>query len=173
MRLWTIHPTYLDTKGLVAAWREALLAQKVLAGGTRGYTRHPQLARFRAMPDPMAVIGSFLAGLAAEAHVRSYHFDTSKIVRSRFNGQMEETDGQLLYEWKHLRAKLRIRAPENYRRIRGVKLPEAHPLFRIIPGSVREWERQRQLGTSRSLSKPNLNPKKNSRKTARKRKDFS
>lgn len=32
MRLWTLHPKYLDTKGLVALWREALLAQKVLQG---------------------------------------------------------------------------------------------------------------------------------------------
>ena len=172
MRLWTIHPVYLDAKGLVAAWREALLAQKVLAGGTRGYTRHPQLARFRATPNPRGAIGSFLAGLASEAKVRGYHFDTSKITRSRFTGQMEETDGQLLYEWKHLRAKLRIRAPETYRHIRGVDLPEAHPLFCIIPGSVREWERQRQVGTSRSLSKPNLNPQKNSREGAGKQKDF-
>ncbi|HKX52383.1 MAG TPA: pyrimidine dimer DNA glycosylase/endonuclease V [Nitrosospira sp.] len=38
MRLWTLHPRYLDTKGLVAAWREALLAQKVLSGLTSGYT---------------------------------------------------------------------------------------------------------------------------------------
>jgi hypothetical protein len=37
---------YLDGRGLVALWREALLAQAVLRGRTRGY-RHPQLARFR------------------------------------------------------------------------------------------------------------------------------
>jgi hypothetical protein len=97
------------------------------------------------MENPMAAIGAFLAGLAAEAKIRGYHFDTSKIARSRFTGQLEETDGQLLYEWKHLRAKLRLRAPETYRRIRGVELPEAHPLFRIIPGEVQEWERQRDV----------------------------
>ena len=37
MRLWSIHPKYLGTKGLVALWREALLAQKVLQGNTKGY----------------------------------------------------------------------------------------------------------------------------------------
>jgi len=31
MRLWSLHPRYLDAKGLVALWREGLLAQKVLA----------------------------------------------------------------------------------------------------------------------------------------------
>ncbi|MEN6399799.1 MAG: pyrimidine dimer DNA glycosylase/endonuclease V, partial [Rectinema sp.] len=29
MRLWTLHPQYLDQKGLTAAWREGLLAKKV------------------------------------------------------------------------------------------------------------------------------------------------
>lgn len=153
MRLWTIHPAYLDAKGLVAAWREGLLAQKVLAGGTRGYTRHPQLARFRAAADPIAAIATFLAGIAAEAVQRGYNFDTSKIARPKSTGQMEETSGQLLYEWKHLRAKLRSRSPETYRRIRDIKVPEAHPFFRIVPGNVREWERPRKERIERSKVK--------------------
>src|ERR1051325_3466986 len=106
MRLWTLHPTYLDAKGLVAAWREALLAQKVLAGRTRGYTQHPQLVRFRVVSDPIAAIAAFLNELAMEADRRGYRFDVSKISQLRFKGQIEETRGQLLYEWKHLRGKL-------------------------------------------------------------------
>ena len=141
MRLWTLHPRYLDAKGLVAAWREALLAQKVLAGGTRGYTRHPQLARFRAHDWPLWVMASYLGGLAAEATRRKYHFDTSKIPPRRFRGQMDETRGQLLFEWEHLRTKLRARAPELYRQWRDIAMPEAHPMFRIIPGGVQEWEK--------------------------------
>jgi hypothetical protein len=43
MRLWSLHPQYLDPQGLVALWREALLAQAVLRGKTRGYKHHPQL----------------------------------------------------------------------------------------------------------------------------------
>jgi hypothetical protein len=142
MRLWTLHPRYLDAKGLVAAWREALLAQKVLGGGTRGYTRHPQLARFRAQPEPVAAVAAFLAGLADEAARRGYRFDTSKIARPASTGRMEETRGQLLHEWEHLRAKLRVRAPEAFRALRGIGEPEPHPLFRIVPGGVREWERR-------------------------------
>lgn len=46
VRLWSLHPRYLDTAGLTAGWREALLAQKVLTGVTRGYRHHPQLERF-------------------------------------------------------------------------------------------------------------------------------
>jgi hypothetical protein len=142
MRLWTLHPRYLDVKGLVAAWREALLAQKVLLGRTKGYRHHPQLARFQAQRDPLAAIATFLVGIAGEAQSRGYNFDAGKISRRRIRGQMVETSGQLLYEWDHLRAKLRARAPQMARQFRLIPLPEAHPLFRIVPGSVRDWERR-------------------------------
>jgi hypothetical protein len=141
MRLWTVHPRYLDAKGLVAAWREALLAQKVLAGATKGYCHHPQLVRFQAQTEPLAAIAAFLAGLADEAQNRGYHFDTGKILGRRFIGQVEETSGQLLYEWGHLKAKLRARAPQLHRQWRVVTRPEPHPLFHIVPGGIREWER--------------------------------
>jgi hypothetical protein len=142
MRLWTVHPSYLDAKGLVAFWREALLAQKVLAGGTKGYRHHPQLARFQAQPDPLAAIAALLAGIVAEAQARTYEFDASKILRPAFNGRIPETRGQLLYEWEHLRAKLRIRAPGLARKARGITSPEPHPLFRIVAGGVRDWEKR-------------------------------
>ena len=141
MRLWTLHPRYLDSKGLVAAWREALLAQKVLAGKTKGYRHHPQLARFRALPDPLAAIGSFLAGLADEADRRGYRFDLTRICTSRLDGQIPETRGQLRYEWDHLCAKLNQRSPLVYRTIQRITSPRPHPLFRIIPGNVNPWER--------------------------------
>jgi hypothetical protein len=142
MRLWTIHPRYLDAQGLVAAWREGLLAQKVLRGETRGYTRHPQLARFRAEPRPVEVIAAYLAALAKEAGRRGYNFDLSKISEPRFAGKLVETRGQLLFEWQHLKHKLRARTPGLYRECRSLACPRAHPLFRIVPGSVRDWEKR-------------------------------
>jgi hypothetical protein len=142
VRLWTIHPRYLDAKGLVAAWREGLLAQKVLAGKTRGYTRHPQLERFRAHARPLHVMATFLKAIADEAQRRGYAFDVRKISRRKFAGQLEETTGQLLYEWTHLRIKLRKRAPHLFREFKDVETPEAHPLFRIVAGEVREWEKR-------------------------------
>ena len=142
MRLWTVHPRYLDSKGLVAAWREALLAQKVLAGATKGYRHHSQLARFQAQSDPLAAIATFLAGLADEAQSRDYHFDVTKITRRRFRGRIPETSGQLLYEWGHLKAKLRVRAPRLVRQFQSITSPEPHPLFRIGPGEVRDWEKR-------------------------------
>jgi hypothetical protein len=142
MRLWTLHPRYLDAQGLLAAWREALLAQKVLEGATVGYTRHPQLHRFRACRRPVEAIAAFLEGLAVEGHRRGYRFDTSKIGHPKLRQQMDETAGQLLYEWERLRKKLKGRAPAVYRQHRRIAMPEAHPLFRIVPGEIREWERR-------------------------------
>jgi hypothetical protein len=144
MRLWTIHPRYLDARGLVALWREALLARAVLAGRTRGYTAHPQLARFRSAPDPLAAINAYLVGVADEARARGYRFDRRKLRPPQRPTTLAETSGQLEAEWRHLRGKLRARAPQWLRRWRGVSLPEPHPLFRIVPGRVREWERVRQ-----------------------------
>jgi hypothetical protein len=140
MRLWTVHPRYLDARGLVAAWREALLAQKVLQGATRGYRHHPQLARFRSHAHPVPAVAAFLAGLAAEARKRGYQFDESKISSPRFKGRIAETRGQIFYEWRHLRAKLKERAPLVYEEVRAVKNPRCHPHFRIVPGGVRDWE---------------------------------
>jgi hypothetical protein len=142
MRLWTVHPRYLDPKGLVAAWREALLAQKVLSGGTRGYRHHPQLARFRSRPRPLALIAAFLRGLHEEAATRGYHFDAGKVMPAPPVRRIPETEGQLLHEWVHLRRKLRRRSPDLLLQIRGIRVPEAHPLFRIVPGPVREWEKR-------------------------------
>jgi hypothetical protein len=142
MRLWTVHPKYLDARGLVAAWREALLAQKVLAGRTVGYRHHPQLIRFKEQRRPVASVAAFLRGLEAEARRRGYNFDASRISRTPRVAPIEESEGQLLHEWKHLRAKLRRRSPGTYRAIAALARPEPHPLFRIVPGAVRDWEKR-------------------------------
>ena len=144
MRLWTLHPRHLDAAGLVALWREALLAQAVLLGRTRGYTHHPQLQRFRAATDPASSIAAYLRVVADEATSRGYAFDASRIVASGGSvPRIAETKGQLLYEWEHLCRKLERRSPAWYHdRIAGVR-PKAHPLFRVVAGGVRDWERTR------------------------------
>src|SRR6185295_6257030 len=140
MRLWTLHPKHLDAKGLVALWREALLAQKVLRGATKGYRHHPQLRRFSATPDPPAALAAYLTAVHEEATRRGYHFDASKIGSRLSRRMIPETLGQLLYEWRHLKRKLRFRDPVRYRATLNVKTPAAHPLFRIVAGRVRDWE---------------------------------
>ena len=143
MRLWTVHPRYLDARGLVALWREGLLARAVLRGRTIGYRHHPQLARFREHRDPWAAIDAYLWHVVDEAQRRGYHFDARKLGTRPARLRMRETRGQLLVEWRHLRRKLRARAPAAYRLARGVSDPDAHPLFRIVPGHARDWERAR------------------------------
>jgi hypothetical protein len=141
MRLWSLHPSYLDPMGLVALWREALLAQKVLMGETRGYTAHPQLIRFRAHPDPLSMIVAYLHGVYDEARNRGYRFDSARIGTAPLCGQVEETKGQIIHEWAHLLGKLKKRAPALYEEYLRIELPGAHPLFKIVPGEKRDWER--------------------------------
>lgn len=142
MRLWTLHPRYLDAKGLVAAWREALLAQAVLRGRTRGYRNHPQLARFKAHAQPVGAVADFLRGLADEAKQRGYRFNARKIARANAAARrrLPATRGQLAYEWAHLKRKLRERDPDRWQTVRGETSPQPHPLFRIVPGAVEPWE---------------------------------
>jgi len=142
MRLWTLHPKYLDPQGLVALWREALLARAVLRGATKGYRNHPQLKRFQSHYSPRSAINSYLAGVHAESELRGYSFDSRKRGPIRSRSPIPVTDGQLVYEWQHLLRKLRARSPVYFRRWRALALPEPHPLFRVIPGPVEPWERQ-------------------------------
>jgi len=141
MRLWTLHPRYLDPQGLVALWREALLARKVLRGRTRGYRHHPQLERFRKHPTTRSAINAYLAVVHAEARARGYAFDRTKVGPVRDSQPIVATTGQLAHEWRHLARKLRARNPRRYRDQRSVKRIEAHPLFRIVAGPVQSWER--------------------------------
>lgn len=152
MRLWTLHPRLLDARGLVALWREGLLAQKVLRGRTRGYRHHPQLDRFRNSPNPVGAVAAYLRFVHAEAVARGYRFDGRKIARSRFTGTLVETSGQLRFEWKHLQQKLAVRDQAQLRRITVGKV-ECHPLFRIRPGRVRRWEKQSVYSTARNRKK--------------------
>lgn len=141
MRLWSIHPRYLDQKGLVALWREALLAQKVLRGLTKGYTNHPQLVRFRNTGDPIGSIARYLQCVADEADKRRYRFDRSKIRKTSYNKQIPVTNGQIHYEFNHLLNKLKDRDPAKYEKMRSTKKIEPHPLFEIVPGDIEEWEK--------------------------------
>ncbi|HVX41561.1 MAG TPA: pyrimidine dimer DNA glycosylase/endonuclease V [Gemmatimonadaceae bacterium] len=140
MRLWTLHPRYLDPQGLVALWREALLARAVLRGETIGYRHHPQLLRFTQHAAPRSAIDAYLASIHLEATARGYRFDRAKFGRVRRVAPIPTTVGQLEYEWTHLLRKLRMRNPAAYRRWRGERQPEANAVFQIVPGAVEDWE---------------------------------
>ncbi len=140
MRIWSLHPRYLDAKGLVALWRETLLAQAVLAGRTRGYQRHPQLTRFRAATSPLGQVATYLRQVHAESIHRGYRFDLSRVAADVASEPLLVTSGQLEYEWAHLTAKLRSRAPAWLAQFAAVKLPEPHPSFTVVAGDVADWE---------------------------------
>jgi hypothetical protein len=140
MRLWSLHPQHLDAKGLVALWREALLAQKVLLGATKGYRNHPQLQRFKSHRDPLAAIAAYLHGVAREADRRGYHFDTSKILCADSRLRIRVTDGQVAFELAHLRKKLKARDPVACARLVQFGSPSIHPLFKLVHGGVEDWE---------------------------------
>ncbi len=141
MRLWSLHPQYLDARGLVALWREGLLAQVVLLGRTQGYQHHPQLLRFRAVPTPREAIAAYLRFVHAEAEKRGYRFEASKIGRVGKVKLLPVTRGQLHYEWRHLTNKLKIRAPSWLEQFVAIKEPDPHPIFQVVAGEIAEWER--------------------------------
>jgi hypothetical protein len=141
VRIWSLHPKYLDARGLVALWREGLLAQAVLRGRTSGYTHHPQLLRFQARSSPVGFIAEYLRGVYAEAVNRGYEFDRAKISRSRAAGRLSVARGQLEFEWRHLTEKLRARDPKWLARMAAVETPQPHPLFRAVRGNIAHWEK--------------------------------
>ncbi len=154
MRLWSLHPRHLDGRGLVALWREGLLARAVLAGRTRGYRRHPQLERFRARAGALSAIDCYLSRVLDEARERGYRFDVSKIRYRRCRrGHARVTGGQLVHEWAHLLAKLAVRDRPRWRAERGGR-PEPHGCFRVVRGGVAGWERTRLEEMARSAAAP-------------------
>ena len=141
MRLWSLHPSLLDRAGLVALWREALLAQKVLAGTTRGYRHHPQLDRFRQSRNPTRAIANYLWNVADEAKERGYHFDVSKIAMPRGRITIPVTKGQLVYELTHLKQKLYQRDPKQLQLISKREPAKVNSTFKVVEGPIAPWER--------------------------------
>lgn len=143
MRLWSIHPRYLDRIGLVALWRESLLAQKVLQGETKGYRRHPQLRRFRDHPYPQRAIAHYLRVVWEEGSRRGYHFNKAKIGSrgSRLIKKIPLAEGQLRYEWQWLCTKVQRRDPPSYHQLLAVTAIECHPSFEVVEGTIEAWER--------------------------------
>lgn len=140
MRLWSLHPQYLDTKGVVALWRETLLAQNVLAGNTKGYKNHPQLERFKATSNPLGAIADYLQIIAEEADRRGYHFNKKKINDQVFHGKIKVTTGQVEYERTHLLKKLKLRDEKRYEHFSKLEEVEVHPLFEVVEGEIEVWE---------------------------------
>jgi hypothetical protein len=140
MRIWSLHPKYLDSKGLVALWRETLLAKQILEGKTKGYMNHPQLKRFKAVKKPIEVINQYLSEIYIEASNRNFNFDKQKINWDFTKIKMDVTVGQLNYEVLHLLNKLRTRDNKKFEDLNMNTIFETHPLFKLVDGDVENWE---------------------------------
>lgn len=140
MRIWSLHPKYLDSAGLVALWREALLAKHVLEGKSKGYSNHPQLQRFRKTSNPQQIINQYLSQVFFEAEKRGFHFQKNKINWEFENSFITVTTGQLMYETKHLLRKLKLRNHKKYERLKSEPEIDIHPVFKLINGGIEKWE---------------------------------
>ena len=140
MRLWSLHPKYLDCKGLVALWREGLLAKAVLKGKTTGYRSHPQLERFKNQPDPVVAIDTYLLNVYKESQLRGYKFNRGKIGDKFTNYKIEVTRGQISYELEHLKRKLDVRDHARYLELENLDIPLINPIFKVVEGDVEPWE---------------------------------
>jgi len=145
MRLWSIHPKYLDSKGLVALWRESLLAKKVLQGKTKGYKNHPQLERFNLCKNPAKMINSYLLHVFEESCKRGYCFDKRKIGNAFSKRKIKISSGQIAYEFNHLKKKLKLRCNEKYKELLKVKNPKQNPIFIIKKGDIEKWEKRKNI----------------------------
>jgi len=141
MRIWSLHPKYLDRKGLLAVWRETLLARHVLEGKTKGYRNHPQLNRFKALDNPLDGIDCYLQEIFHEASSRGYAFDKSKFMHGSRFVRMPVTTGQMQFERMHLLQKLQVRDPGKYAALCREKDFIPHPIFWIVEGPVEDWEK--------------------------------
>ena len=140
MRLWSIHPKYLDAKELVALWRETLLAKHVLEGKTKGYKNHPQLNRFKRSKKPLDSINSYLAVIHEEALSRQYNFDKQKVDWNFLPASLPVTKGQIEYESVHFLKKVKVRDPKKYKELKDLLSFDPHPLFNLIDGDIEDWE---------------------------------
>ncbi len=140
MRIWSLHPKYLDAKGLVALWRETLLAKHVLEGKTKGYKNHPQLQRFKKAKYPLELINQYLSEVYHEALNRNYNFDKRKINWTFKKCKVPVTTGQVNYEVEHLLYKLKKRDYHKYKELKLKSTFDIHSTFKLVDGEIEEWE---------------------------------
>ena len=140
MRIWSLHPKYLDSNGLVALWRETLLAKNVLEGKTKGYKNHPQLNRFKKAKYPLDLINQYLSEVYQESLNRNYNFDKRKINWTFKKCKVPVTIGQVNYEVEHLLYKLKTRDHDKYKELKSKSTFDNHPIFKLVEGEIEEWE---------------------------------
>ncbi len=144
MRIWSIHPKYLDSKGFVALWRETLLAKNVLEGKTVGYRNHPQLDRFKNSHNTLDAINQYLSNIYDESVERHFTFNSTKFKKPIVPLFLTVSEGQLIFEFEHLLCKLKEREINLYKTLKETTSIIPHPMFKIVQGKIEKWERVKQ-----------------------------
>lgn len=153
MRLWSIHPEYLDRMGFLGLWREALHAQKVLMGQTRGYVNHPQLDRFKRSGQPVPYIVEYLKWIYRESLYRDYKFNAKLITQAdNVIKPITVSLGQLNYEYDLLLLKVKARDEQWYASEMDILRPDEivpHPLFVVDYNNQKPepWEKIKSLAS--------------------------
>lgn len=141
MRLWSIHPRYLDPPGLGGLWREALLAQRVVEGRTAAYRSHPQARRILGQADPWGAIHDYLLGVWEEGRRRGYRYDRTRISEHSDGHSMDVPRGQIEYELALLHFKLAARNKASLSDLPTLEQALPHPSITIVEGGIAPWER--------------------------------
>lgn len=164
MRVWSIHPAYLDTKGLVASWKEGIQGLNALRnprkpnGKWAMFAHHPQLIRFKRFENPELCLSEYLHFIADEADRRNYNFNRNLILPRLDENpyQIWITCGQLIYEWDFLSHKVTCRTgfwEYGKPTINGKSTVETiaswscvvHPMVVLIPGDIECWEKVKEF----------------------------
>lgn len=141
MRLWSIHPKYLDVKGFCGLWREGIIARNALLGIKEGYRNHPQLDRFKRQSNPVIFIDTYLLYVYKDSIRRKYNFNRDLFGYEFTDSKIPVTDGQLKYEIKHLLRKLKVRDIKRYEKLVNLDIIDVNPVFDVVSGDIEEWER--------------------------------
>lgn len=142
MRIWSIHPKYLDRKGFGGLWLESIVAKNALEGKTVGYRNHPQLNRFKACSNSVNAINCYLKYVYHESLERKYNFDRNRVDWGCIDTIIPVNKGQVEYEMNHLLSKLKRRDKELYDRYKNIHIDdiELHPVFIMVNGDIEKWE---------------------------------
>lgn len=132
MRLWSIHPKYLDKHALIALWREGLLAQKALSGKGLVDEANVQLVRFKKSANPVRAIGSYLSFVASEGAKQGCKLNHERILQPNFEAKFMTTDvAQMELEVEQLKARMKTRNKDKFKLLTDVHKFEANPVFTL------------------------------------------
>ncbi|OQB09054.1 MAG: hypothetical protein BWY21_00959 [Parcubacteria group bacterium ADurb.Bin216] len=151
MRLWSIHPVYLDDIGLSRCYYEGIGGLKTMLG----MQRHPQLNRFKQSKDPVNNLKYYLIHVYTESVFREKdykHFELLEdlCLKSYKPDYIPVSNKQLEFEIRWLVGKMSTeRCYNSHQKIERLMYDYqnknisslTHHLFNVVDGEIEDWER--------------------------------